>query len=65
MLPYMSHIVGVLKLTVKPIVAHGVKADWLSSVHWKDTCILDVYRTDHVTLAVYRCIKEDNFDCKF
>ena len=62
-LPYMSHIVGFLKLTVKPIVAHGVKADWLSSVHWKD--ILDVHCTDHVTLAVYRCIEEDNFDCKF
>ena len=53
MLPYMSHIVGVLRLTVKPIVAHGVKADRLSSVHWKD--ILDVHCTDHVTLAVYRC----------
>ena len=51
-----------IKLTVKPIVAHGLKADRLSSVHWKDT--LDVHGTDRVSLAAYRCIEEDNFDCK-
>ena len=47
----MSHIIGVLncsckiKLTVKHIVAHGVKADRLSSVGWKDSsraCILQI-----------------------
>ena len=55
-LPYMSHIFSVLKsrkmkLTVKPIVAHGLKTDRLSSVRWKD--ILDVHCTDSVTLAAY------------
>ena len=40
----------------------GVKADWLSSVRWKD--ISHVHFTDRVTLAAYRCIEEDNFDCK-
>ena len=51
------------KLTVKPNVPHGVKADRLSSVRWKD--ILDVHCTDRVTVAAYRCI-EDNFtvNCK-
>ena len=34
-------------ITVKPIVAHGVKADPLSSVRWKDnhislTCIIQI-----------------------
>ena len=50
--------------TVKPIVAHSVKADGLSLVRWKD--IPDVYFTDGVSLilAAYRCIEEDNFDCK-
>ena len=36
-----------MKLTVKPNVAHVVKADRLSSVLWKD--ILDVHCTDRVT----------------
>ena len=49
-----------IKLTVKPIVAQGVKADRLSSVRWKD--ILDVHYTDRVMHD--RCIEEDNFDCK-
>ena len=44
------------------IVAHGLKADRLSSVHWKDS--LGVHCTDRVSLAAYRCIEEDNFDCK-
>ena len=44
------------KLTVTPIVAHGVKAD---RVRWKD--VLDMHCTDRVTLAAYRCIEEDNF----
>ena len=53
-----------MKLTVKPNVAYGLKADRLSSVQWKD--ILDVHCTDRVTVAVYRCIEEDNFtvNCK-
>ena len=54
-----------IKLTVKkPTVAHGVKADRLSSVRWKD--ILDVHYTDRVTVAAYRCIEEYNFtvNCK-
>ena len=54
-----------MKLTVKvPNVAHGVKADRLSSACWKD--ILDVHFTDRVTIAAYRCIGEDNFtvNCK-
>ena len=48
---------------VKANVAHGIKADRLSSVRWKD--ILDVHCTDRVTVAAYRCI-EDNFtaNCK-
>ena len=64
----MSHFIGVhctIKLTVKPIqpiVANGVMADRLNSVLWKE--ILDVHCTDRVTLAAYRCIEEDNFDCK-
>ena len=41
-----------IKLTVKPIVAHGLKTDRLSSVRWKG--ILDVHCTDRVTLAAYR-----------
>ena len=49
-----------IKLTVKPIVAHGLKADRLSSVRWKG--IPDAHCTDRVTLATYRCIEEDNFD---
>ena len=69
-LPYMSHIIGFIncslwnKLTVKPNVAHGVKADRLSSVCWKD--IFDVHCTDRVTVAAYRCIEEDNctVNCK-
>ena len=54
----------IINLIVKPIVAHGVKADRLSSVHWKD--ILDVYCTDCATVAAYRRIEEDNFtvNCK-
>ena len=60
---HVTHIqCSKIKLTVKPIVAHGLKADRLSSVRWKD--ILDVHCTDRVTLAAYRCIEEDNFDCK-
>ena len=53
-----------IKLTVKPNVAHGVKAYRQSSVRWKD--ILDVHCTDRVTVAAYRCIEEDNFtvNCK-
>ena len=31
-------------------------------MRWKD--ILDVRCTDRGTLAAYRCIEEDNFDCK-
>ena len=41
---------------------HGVTADRLSSVRWKD--IPCVHFTDRVTLAAYRRIQEDNFDCK-
>ena len=37
--------------SVKPNVAHGVKADRLSSFPWKD--ILDVHCTDRVTIAAY------------
>ena len=46
-----------IQFTVKPIVAHGVKADRLSRVFGKIflKCII---------LAAYRCIEEDNFDCK-
>ena len=36
--------------------------DRLFLVRWKD--ILDVHCTDRVTIATYRCIKEDDFDCK-
>ena len=46
-LPYMSH-----KLTVKPIVAHDVKANWLSSVRSKRYSS----RSFRVILAAY-CIK--------
>ena len=58
------HIIDAWGSFLKPIVAHGVKADQVSSVRWKD--ILDVDCTDRVTLAAYCCIKEDklNFDCK-
>ena len=48
--------------TVKPNVACGVKADRLPSVRWKD--IPHVHFTDHVILVAYRCIEEDNFNCK-
>ena len=48
-----------IKLTVKTIVAQGVKADRLSSVRWKD--ILDMHCTDRVTPAAYRYIEEDDF----
>ena len=42
---------------------HGVKADRLFSVRWKD--ILDVHCTDYVTTSAYRYIEEDNFiNCK-
>ena len=53
-----------IKRTVKPNIAHGVKADRLSSVRWKD--ILDVHNTDRVTVAAYGCIEEDNstVNCK-
>ena len=34
----------------------GVKADWLSSVRWKDTPHVDF--TDGVILAAYRCIED-------
>ena len=51
--------VKLIKLTVKPNVAHGVTAGRLSSVHWKD--ILDLHCTGRVTVAAYRCIEEDNF----
>ena len=56
---YKLFIVKLIKLTVKPNVAHGVTAGRLSSVHWKD--ILDVHCTGRVTVAAYRCIEEDNF----
>ena len=60
---HVTHIqCSKIKLTVKPIVAHGLKTDRLSLVRWKD--ILDVHCIDRVTLAAYRCIEEDNFDCK-
>ena len=42
----VSYIIGVhfkIKLTVRPIVAHGVKADRLFRVRWKD--ILDVHNS--------------------
>ena len=42
--------------------ACGVKADRLSSVLWKD--IPQVHFTDRVILVAYRCIEEDNFNCK-
>ena len=44
-------------ITVKPIVAHGVKDDPLSSVRWKDNHISHVYYTDRVILAAFRCIE--------
>lgn len=44
-------------ITVKPIVAPGVKADRLSSVRWKDNHISHVYYTDRVILAALRCIE--------
>ena len=44
-------------ITVKPIVAHGVKADRLSSVRWKDNHISHVYCKDRVILAAFRCIE--------
>ena len=49
---------------MKSSVAHGVKADSLSSVRWKD--ILDMHCTDRATVAAYRCIEADNFivNCK-
>ena len=48
---------GVPSPGVKPIVANGVKADRLSRVFKKIflKCMI---------LAAYRCIEEDNFDCK-
>ena len=53
--------VNVMKIVnenvVQHIVAHGVKVDRLSRVLGKIflKCII---------LAAYRCIEEDNFDCK-
>lgn len=64
--PYMSHIIGVKicsfysKTSCKPYT-YVLKADRLSSIRWKD--ILHVHYKDRVTVAVYRGIEEDNFDC--
>lgn len=44
-------------ITVKPLVANGVKADRLCSVRWKDNHIPHVYYTDRVILAAFRCIE--------
>ena len=63
-LPHVSHItvLCIIKLSVKSIVAHDVKADRLSWVRWKN--ILDVHCRGRPTLAAYRCIEENNFDFK-
>ena len=62
-LPYMSHIIGVLNCRLQnKAYCKTVKTDRLSSVRWKDTPLVDF--TDGVILASYRCIEEDNFDCK-
>ena len=64
--PYMLHIISVKicslysKTSCKPY-ANVLKADRLSSVRWKD--VLHVHYKDRVTVAAYRGIEEDSFDC--
>ena len=64
--PYMSHIIGVkicslYSKTSCKYYAYVLKADRLSSVRWKD--ILHVHYKVRVTVAAYRGLEEDDFDC--